>query len=475
MFFYELEKKYQNKEIFIDDQGHSFGAKDFLELEQKLVDKIPEGSLVFLFAENSYVSVATYLTCLRRKIVPVMISPSLNEESLKDLFQTYRPNYIFARRSKMEHSGYQCIDEIEEYQLWQAKTLHCHTLHPDLALLLTTSGSTGSPKLVRQSYRNIQANAASIAEYLHLSEKERPITTLPLHYTYGLSVIHSHLLVGASILLTERSVVDKDFWSFLKKEKATSIAGVPYTYTMLERFRFFKMDLPHLKTMTQAGGKLSLELHQKYAEYAERTGKSFVVMYGQTEATARMAYLPAEKALEKVGAMGIAIPGGRFELMDELGRQIGESNRVGELVYYGDNVTLGYAEKIEDLSTGDERNGRLETGDMAKMDEEGYYTIVGRKKRFLKIFGNRVNLDEIERKCASAFPNSDFASIGQDDAMKVYYTNRNYSPKEIINFLEELTGFHPSAFAADYLEEIPKNEAGKTLYAGLEEMIEVRR
>lgn len=173
-----------------------------------------------------------------------------------------------------------------------------------MALLLTTSGSTGSPKLVRQSYKNIAANTDSIIDYLELDASERSISTLPMNYTYGLSIINTHLKVGASLILTEYTLVQRDFWTLFAEYEATSFGGVPYTYEMLDKLQFFRRKLPSLRTMTQAGGKLLPVLHKKFAEYADKEGKKFIVMYGQAEATARMGYLPAQKSLEKYGAMG---------------------------------------------------------------------------------------------------------------------------------------------------------------------------
>ena len=252
----------------------------------------------------------------------------------------------------------------------------------------------------------------------------------------------------------------------MKQEKATSFGGVPYTYEMLKRVKFFKMDLPDLKTFTQAGGKLSPELHKEFAEYAMEHGKHFVVMYGQTEATARMAYLPYEMALKKYGSMGVAIPGGKFSLIDVDGNAIEEPEVVGELVYEGDNVTLGYAECGQDLIKGDERQGRLETGDMAKRDADGYYFIVGRKKRFLKLFGNRINLDEIDRMVKSAFENVDCASTGTDEMMNVYITDAAYVT-QVEELIAERTHINNRAFTVKVIDQIPRNEAGKTLYKDL--------
>lgn len=223
------------------------------------------------------------------------------------------------------------------------------------------------------------------------------------------------------------------------------------------------MDLPSLRYMTQAGGKLLPELHKEFAEYAEQTGKRFYVMYGQTEATARMSYLPYEKSLEKYGSMGIAIPGGKFRLVGVNGNDITAPHVTGELVYEGPNVTLGYAECLADLAKGDEHHGVLVTGDMAQMDEEGYYYIVGRKKRFLKIFGNRVNLDECERMIQGHFMGIECACVGVDDHMKIYI-NRESDMELVKCFVVEKTGLHTTAFEVIYINEIPKNDSGKKQY-----------
>jgi len=254
----------------------------------------------------------------------------------------------------------------------------------------------------------------------------------------------------------------------MKEQKATSFGGVPFTYEMLDRMRFFRMDLPHLRTMTQAGGKLSPELHKKFAEYAKDKGKRFIVMYGACEATARMGYLPPEKSLEKYGSCGIAIPRGRFYLLDDNGQVIEENGVTGELVYEGPNVTMGYAECGDDLIKGDEFNGVLHTGDMAKRDEDGFYYIVGRKKRFLKIYGNRVNLDEVDRLIKAEFNFTDCASAGVDDHMYIFITDASIAD-DVRSFISLKTGLNQSAFKVIVIDSIPKNESGKILYKELEQ------
>lgn len=432
--------------------------------EERLAAAVGERCLTMILCTNTPGSVLGYTAFLNHRIVPILIAADLDAVLREHLLQQYQPDWIWAPESS-DVAG-ERVYSMWGYVLIKTPWCHVNPLHEELALLLTTSGSTGSPKLVRQSYANILANTASIVEYLHLDATERPITTLPMNYTYGLSILNSHLYVGAAIILTESSILQKEFWQAFRTNGATSFGGVPYTYEMLDKLRFLRMDLPTLRTMTQAGGKLSVELHKKFAEYAQSTGREFVVMYGQTEATARMAYLPPEKAVEKCGSMGIAIPGGRFRLIDVNGDVISEPDVTGELVYEGDNVTLGYAECGADLSHGDERHGVLVTGDMARMDSDGYFYVVGRKKRFLKMFGSRVNLDETERLIRSAFPTLDCACGGLDDKMYVFLTDQ--TQKDCVQkYLGETLRLHHSAFHFVVLDQIPRNEAGKILHSVL--------
>ena len=422
--------------------------------------------LTFNLCTNSIASVLGYAGFVENGVVPALLNAAIDAELLASLYEAYHPAYLWAPET-FAWDGCESVYERFGYHLLKTPFGMETELYPELGLLLTTSGSTGSPKFVRQSYRNIRANTDSIVEYLGLTADEKPISTLPMNYTYGLSIINSHLDVGATILLTDKGIAQREFWNFFRTEGATSFGGVPYTYEMLDRMRFLRMNLPSLRYMTQAGGKLLPELHQKFVEWCEENGRKFIVMYGQCEATARMAYLPWEKSLEKVGAMGVAIPGGRFELIDVNGNVITEPRTTGELRYYGENVTLGYAEKGADLKLGDERGGVLETGDMAQMDEDGFFFIVGRKKRFLKMYGNRVNLDETERMLKAAFPQCECACAGRDDHLMIFSTVESELPA-MRTFLSEKTGLNLSGFHTMHLDAIPKNDSGKTLYRELE-------
>lgn len=456
----------------VDDAGKKLTYDNLNQESQKFASAIGDRCLIFILCSNSIGSLIGYTGCINNRIVPLMLAKNLDMELLKHLIETYKPDYLWIpdeisdkfKDFTIKYAAFGFILLKTQYQ-------KVYRLNDELCLLLTTSGSTGSPKLVRQSYQNVFSNAKSIIQYLELDETERPITTLPMNYTYGLSIINSHLFVGACILFTDTGMMQKGFWSFFIKESATSFGGVPYTYEMLDKLNFFDMELPTLKSMTQAGGKLQPELHKKFAEYAVQNSKRFYVMYGQAEATARMSYLPYQVSLEKYGSMGIAIPGGKFSIIDIDGNEIHEPYTPGELVYEGPNVTPGYAECGEDLVKGDERNGRLETGDMAHFDSEGYYYIVGRKKRFLKIFGNRVNLDEMDRMVKAHFGNIDCVSTGRDDKMYLFITDPTQQDY-VRKFLFQKTGLHISAFTVKVIPQIPRNDSGKTLYQELEKYME---
>lgn len=469
--FFDLKSFAETPALLMENEVWAYNK--LFDISEKIAGMVPTRSLVFLVCSNTPASIAAYVGFINHGIVPVMVDKDLNEELFQNLLEKYLPTYIFAEEAHFDFlNRYTQTLHIAGSVLYDLAEQHPFPLHDDLAILMTTSGSTGSPKLVRQSYDNLKANTESIVKYLDLHEDERAVTNLPLHYVYGLSVLNTHLAVGASVVVTDKTLFDRSFWQLMREKEVTNLSGVPYTYAMLKRLRFFRMDLPALRTLTQAGGKLDPELHAQFAEFAAREGKSFVVMYGAAEATARMGYLPPQDALEKIGAMGVAIPGGRFALIDEAGGEITAADTVGELVYCGANVTLGYAEGGADLARGDERHGRYETGDLARRDADGYYTIVGRKRRFLKMFGKRTNLQEVEHILRRQFGEVEVACAGVDDHLHIFVTQEALVPA-IVPFLSAKLGLHHTVLTAKYIAEIPKNASGKTVYRALEQYYDV--
>lgn len=332
-----------------------------------------------------------------------------------------------------------------------------HDLHPDLAMLASTSGSTGSPKLVRLSRDNLLSNAVSIGDYLNLGAADRAMTTLPLHYCYGLSVVNSHLVAGASVVLDERSVSDEEFWHAFADTGATSFAGVPYTFELLEASGFADRELPTLRYVTQAGGRLDPDRVRRFARLGRERGFDFVVMYGQTEATARMAYLPPHLAERSAGAIGIPIPGGRFTI-DAPG-----ADGAGELVYEGPNVMMGYAEEPADFAAGRTLEA-LRTGDLARRRDDGLYEIVGRTNRFAKIFGLRIDLDRVERLFADE--GVDVRAVSSDERLRLFVRAERFAA-DARRRAGELTGLPAHVIAVHAVAEFPRTSSGKPDRAAL--------
>lgn len=464
-YFWQKLKRFSNNIALYDaenDREINYSELDSRTEELCLQLKLNFKGLVFLFTSNSIESIVAYIASLKSKNAVLLLDEKLNHNIKKNLIQTYSPNFIITANEK-KTANYSPEFSIGTLYVYKKVETILSNINLNLSVLLSTSGTTGSPKLVRLSYRNIQSNAESISEYLHITENERPITTLPLNYSYGLSVLNSHLLSGSSIILTDKSVLFRDFWDVFNKYKCTSFAGVPYTYTMLKRTNFEKMDLPTLKTMTQAGGKLSEEFIKYFYLYSEKRNVKFYVMYGQTEATARISYVPPEKLDTKIGSIGIPIPNGELKLFEE-GVEINTINRTAEIVYKGNNVMMGYAEDCDDLKKDDELNGILFTGDLGYVDKDGFFYITGRMKRFIKIFGLRINLDEVQKMVENHF-GIPAACTGKDDLLMILIHSNN--PLTEINVKNEVLKLYRLNFKSIIVKsttKIPTYNSGKYNY-----------
>ena len=330
-----------------------------------------------------------------------------------------------------------------------------HRLHDDLALLLSTSGSTGSPKLVRLSRTNLIANAWAIADYLDIRQTDRAATTLPMSYCYGLSVIHSHLLRGAGIILTDRSVVDDEFWDLFRRQGGTTFAGVPYTFELLDRIGFDAMDIGDLRYVTQAGGRLPPERVRRFAALGQRKGWQLFVMYGATEATARMAYLPPELALSHPTSIGRPIPGGSFTI-----EPLDGWTDVGELVYRGPNVMMGYAHQPADLALG-KTVDTLRTGDIALRGADGLYQVIGRSSRFVKMYGLRIDLQRLESSLRQRGVRAFCTDV--DDRLVVAATG-GHDESDVRHIAATASGLPAAAVQAVTVAELPLLSSGKPDY-----------
>ncbi|MFB9906436.1 AMP-binding protein [Allokutzneria oryzae] len=424
---------------------------------------LPTGVLLALTAVD-LPSVLRYLGAFQARRAVAVIGPDLDAEPLNNLVERFQPAAVLGVDPAAEvPSGYAPADLTGP--AWVRENPEGVAPHPDLAVLLSTSGSTGNPKLVRLSREAVLSNARAIAQVLRLDAREVAPTSLPLHYAYGMSVLNSHLVVGASVLIEPNGVTAPSFWQAVDEHGATSLAGVPYHYELLHRAGFDPARHPSLRTLTQAGGRLRTDRLTEFAGRIEAVGGRMYVMYGQTEATTRMAVLPAERLAAKIGSAGQALPGAEFTIrpLDDEPAQA-----QGEVVYRGPNVMMGYAENAEELAGPDELGGELATGDLGYLDEEGFLYVTGRLKRIGKVFGNRVNLDDLEQLLrghgvAAAVP-------GDDDRVVVWLEDADAEAcTAAAKELSERLHLHVSGFRVLSAERLPLLPSGKIDYRALEE------
>lgn len=454
---WNLERYKDNIAIYLES-GETISYQKLAKRQKEIGSVLEERTVAVMVCENTLGCIMCYLSFMRKGIVPLLLPSNLEEREVLQIAQVYRARYLSCAQGYLTQN-WKPLLMVEDYAVYEMPRWEKMEMSKELALLLTTSGSTGDSCCVRLSETNLQSNAASICQYLGITEKERAITSLPFHYTYGLSVIHSHLVCGASLLLTNKNVLQKEFWQFAEQGQATSFAGVPFTYETLERFRLLEKMPKSIRTLTQAGGRLEPKIQRKIAKLALERNIFFYIMYGQTEATARISYLPPALALEKTGCVGQAIPGGRIWISEE-----------NEICYQGANVCLGYAQSYEDLKKGDENQGILYTGDIGYI-KDGLLYIEGRKNREVKINGRRIHLEHVEANWKKHFHNNIVCSFYNK---KLYLTAEgNVLPEQVNQFRKWIPILEKDIIIQE-VKELPRKENGKLAYGKLFSIIEER-
>lgn len=463
-------EKYSSKIAFHDQNDNEITYSELISKSQILAKKLKRSQVLLLQCDNSFESIVCYVTCLRSNVVPILLDANLEHEKLYNYAKIYNAKYIFTKNLDLLPKDFYQVYSSNEFPLYEHKSFDLEgKIHKDLAALIPTSGSTGNPKLVRISHENLISNSFSIIDYLNISELDKPMTVLPMNYTFGLSILNTHLISGCKIILNNHSVLSKDFWKIFDKNKPSTISGVPYTFEIFKKINLFSKDLSFLKKVTQAGGKLNKELVLFFSKHFRDLNIDFYVMYGQTEATARMSYLPPKDNIEKPESIGIPIPGGELLLLGENNNYIKTPLQSGRLIYKGSNVSMGYAQSFHDLKNEDENNNYLNTGDIAYFDREGYFYINGRESGFVKIFGNRINLLDVQAKV----DNLGYVNVvtGNDLLIKIYIENDESLDKdEILTIKKELARFTKlnfNAFEVLTVFSLPRNNAGKILLKDL--------
>lgn len=450
--FWNTRDKITDDRTFIISDHATYSFSDIFQMGDGLFANHARGVCI-IACQKTVETVAAYLGCLRAGIVPLLIDANLASSNIIDLAEKYQAETILTLQTLDLENYYYC-GKFGVLKLYQIKKQSKTNLNTELTLLLPTSGSTGDPKCVRLTAKNLDTCTKEIVSYLKVDENRISISALPFHYTYGLSVLHCAIEARAPIVLTELSLVDKAFWPLAEKHMITDFSGVPFMFEVLRRIKLNDTVLHNLKCITQAGGRLDTRHTEYFARLCRENEIDYYTMYGQTEASPRISYVPPERALDKLGSVGIPLTIGKFYTDAE------DTVSEGELIYEGPNVCMGHASNRQDLTKADSNAGVLKTGDIAKIDTEGYATIVGRTKRYVKIFGLSVNLDDLEIKLKKqAF---DTAVIGADNCI-VILTSR-HDIQDIRDYIYSVVNFPTRVIKIINVNEIKHTKVGKVDY-----------
>ena len=459
MIFDSLNK-YKNNIAIINQQ-----EKITYNLLNDLTEKINFGQnkLILILSDNNIETVILYVSAIKSKSSVYLIDNKCDDKFLNRTIKSYKPDIIaFPKKKNINNKGYYSTSTFRGYIIKNKKNKNKKYPNKNLALLLTTSGTTGTQKLVKLSYKNISSNASSISQYLGLTRNDCSITTLPIFYSYGLSVINSHLYSGSKIILSKSSILESNFWKCVKRFRVTNISMVPFFFDILKKINFDRYGIKTLRFVTVAGGKLDLVSEKYFNKFFFKRKIKLIKMYGATEASPRISYLKPKFNNKKIGSIGKVIPGGNLHIEDKKGKKILKPHITGYITYSGPNVFMGYSFSRDDLIT-DDTPKYLNTGDLGYFDKDGFFFITGRTKRFAKIFGHRINLDEIENtNKALGFQN---ATISDDKKIIIFLKkkDKNKSTKKVL----ENININSAYVKFVYISKFPVNSSNKINYEKL--------
>ena len=412
---------------------------------------------------NTLEGLIIYLACLQKKAVAMLLDNNTKENSFHEIINSFKPNYIFSNLENIENINYKKYNNDVISSFFIQKKFKKLYIKNNIALLISTSGSTGSVKFAKISYKNLRSNTVNIVNYLKILQSDRTITNLPLFYSYGLSIINTHIFSGASLILTDKALIDKSSINLVKENNITNFNGVPFTYDIIFKFNLDKYYLSNLNFLTQAGGKLKLEPFNKIITILKNKTK-FYIMYGQTEASPRMSYCLVKNKIFINGLIGKPIKGGQFFLLDKENKIISKPNTIGKLFYKGPNVFLGYASNILEMKNNESTVRLLDTGDMAKFNSNKQFVLISRDSRYIKVEDKRVNLDDIEYKLQQR--DLEVLCTGNDHIF-IWYIDKGIEKKRIYKIIKENFLITKRVITLKYINEFPKNSAGKILYKNL--------
>lgn len=438
---------------------------------------------VLIISENSIFFIKTYFGIIKNGSICVPINPATSKEDIKYIIETLNIKLVFIEE-KYKKKIEDIVNNIQVYSDKDLEGLECNdnfnihstiNVKEDVAIIMFTSGSTAKPKGVMITHYNLMHNTNSIIQYLNLTQKDRVQVVLPFYYCYGTSLINTHFRCGGSIVINNKFMFPQTVIENLIKYECTGFAGVPSTYQILLRMTEIKnYKFPSLRYVTQAGGKLPEVFISELTNILKDV--EIFIMYGQTEATARLSYLPPLQIKSKLGSIGKGIPGTQLMILNKDGLSV-KPGEIGEVVAKGGNIMKGYFNDKEETEK-TLKGGLLYTGDLAMKDEDGYIYIVSREKNIIKSGGNRISPKEIENTIVEIPEIVECAVIGIEDdilgeAVKAFVvlkdSNCNIDYKYISEYCSDRLPKYKVPKYIEFLKMLPKNSSGKVLIKYLKE------
>lgn len=449
---------YSDRTAITDAGGNKVTYKGLAEKAESFLSHMEERSLIYILCDKQMETVEFIYSMFYLNIVPLLLPEDIEKELVEKLIAHYRPQYIYCSKSSEISCLYQQEIELENHIVMKTSACQCD-IHPDIAVLLSTSGSTGSSKLVKLSYDNLCSSAEQVCSCLDIQCGQKGISPLSMSYVYGLTFCIWHWYCGAELLVTDASILSSEFREFYKREKANNFAGTPYMYQMMQRIRFWDADTLATLHRAMSGGSQMLDSVQE--EMISIMQDKFWIMYGQTECTGTILGMNFDKDNIKLGSIGRALKDVEAEA----------DKKTGELILKSRNVSMGYVNNAGQLADGDVNQGVLHTGDVVYIDDDNCIYLRGRLNRYVKILGKRVSLDDIEKFLNNMIPDAGIACAGADDSIFVFYSGKiGELDRRVPDLLDCKMKIPKKFISCFYVEEIPRNSSGKIMYAKLNEM-----
>ena len=462
MFTLKHLKQYKKRPICIDVTSNKYlYFNDVASFKNKISKIIDNKCIVFLIYENNLDFISIYLSILNLNIVPLILNERIHKSFLDKLEKQYKPRIIFYPNKIYLKNRFKSFSEYYSIRILKKEKFK---IDKKIALMISTSGTTGSSKNVVCSYNNLTNVSKSISDYLTIKKNDKPLMTLPMNYVYGLSVFNSHLYKCATMSIISENFLNRDFWKLIEKNKISTFPTVPYQLEILDKIKFNKFNLDHLKYLTVAGGNTPNKLLRKIYEICKINKIKLYCMYGQAEATSRISYLNPKYLPKKLGSIGKAIPRGKIYLIDKKNKIISKNYTKGQLVYSGKNIMLGYSNSFADLKSFPNKIKKLFTGDIGYKDKDNLFYISGRQVRDMKIFGNRINLDELENLLNNYGYNC--RCVDGKSFIKVFFNKKN-KKKQILKVLLKLLNINLMSYRLIYIKDFPLGPNKKVNYSAL--------